>query len=280
MTYIIRFFTDFCTSEHMKTVLEEICNTSRDPDYGIGRKYYITTRNDYTHVILINTPMPYIKPGTKIIGLAHEPLPFLRGFTPEFIQYLIRMKAKYFICENDVPPCVSGNSFLTYTCPPAVLPTKTKCMSIMVSFKLVSYGHKYRHLLAREILKTNLPIDIYGNGCRSLPQDARVKGEFKSLEPYLEYRFHICIENFVTQSYFSEKIINPLLCETTPVYLGCKTIEDTFPNMAIILKGEILYDMDLLHRICADPEKYSKSVKQEQIEPKVNLLKNLDTLFL
>ena len=99
------------------------------------------------------------------------------------------------------------------------------------------------------------------------------------MEPYLDYRFHICIENFVTQSYFSEKIINPLLCETTPIYLGCKTIEDTFPKEVITLKGELLYDMDLIHRICADPDKYSKLIKQEQIEPKVNLLKNLDTIF-
>jgi hypothetical protein len=265
----------------MKNVLEEICNTSNDPDYGPGRKYYITTRHDYTHVILINTPMPYIKPGTKVIGLAHEPLPFLRGFTPEFIQFLTRLRAKYFVSDIGVSPCISGNSFLTYTCPPTNIPAnKSKIMSIMVSFKLVSHGHQYRHILASEKLKTDLPIDIYGNLFRSLGHhDSRIKGEFKSLEPYLYYQFHICIENFVTQSYFSEKIINPLLCETTPVYLGCKTIEATFPTEVIRLKGELLYDMDLLERICADPDKYSKSIKKEHIEPKVNILKNLDSLF-
>jgi type I restriction-modification system DNA methylase subunit len=46
-----------------------------------------------------------------------------------------------------------------------IQPNKTKVMSIMISEKLNAPGHKYRHILVQEILKTNLPINIYGRGC-------------------------------------------------------------------------------------------------------------------
>ena len=45
------------------------------------------------------------------------------------------------------------------------IPVKMNKMSIMVSMKYQTYGHKYRHSLVTEILKKGLPIDIYGRGC-------------------------------------------------------------------------------------------------------------------
>ena len=126
---------------------------------------------------------------------------------------------------------------------------KTKIMSLIISQKQWTHGQRYRHHIASEILKTNLPIDIYGRGCfihESPPsldfllfnppvqckKDSRLKGEFKEEEPYTDYKFHICIENFQVEDYFSEKIINPLIFNSIPIYLGCSKIAEYFPKGA------------------------------------------------
>jgi hypothetical protein len=176
-------------------------------------------------------------------------------------------------------------------------------MSIMVSKKGFAPGHKYRHLLVQRILSTNLPIDIYGNGCSYykdfvanniqgltpkdsifpfLPRhrvDSRIKGEFDNIEPYETYDFHVCIENFKTSHYFSEKIINPLLCSTTPVYWGCENIHSYLPDNAIILTGIIDDDMEILKNILLNPSHYRKPIDVNFIKNKMNLLKNLDKVF-
>ena len=48
--------------------------------------------------------------------------------------------------------------------PPKEITTKNKLMSIIVSEKQFAPGHIYRHKLVEEIIKLNLPIDIYGRG--------------------------------------------------------------------------------------------------------------------
>ena len=80
-------------------------------------------------------------------------------------------------------------------------------MSILISEKLNAPGHKYRHILVQEILKTNLPINIYGRGCELYKNvnDIRIKGTFNKNEMYDDYMFHICIENFSTHRIISAR---------------------------------------------------------------------------
>lgn len=57
--------------------------------YGKDKSIYITTEDDYTHVIIINTAMPKINkniPKSHVIGLAFEPFQFL-GLTRKFVSY-------------------------------------------------------------------------------------------------------------------------------------------------------------------------------------------------
>jgi hypothetical protein len=159
-------------------------------------------------------------------------------------------------------------------------------MSIMVSKKEFAPGHKYRHLLVQRILSSHLPIDIYGKGseyykslCVSNTNVSCIKGEFVDIEPYSTYDFHICIENYKTSHYFSEKIINPLLCSTTPVYWGCENIESYFPGNAILLTGSVDADMEILKNVLLNPAEYKRNIDVDSIKNKMNLLKNLDKLF-
>jgi hypothetical protein len=152
---------------------------------------------------------------------------------------------------------------------------------MMVSEKNAQSGHKYRHDLISKILETELPIDIYGRGCRYYEYmgDERIKGEFTELEPYESYEFHICIENFETNHYFSEKITNALMTSTTPIYLGCRNINEYFPDNVILLTGNVKDDIELLKNIAENPGKYKKRVSLETVKEKISLLKNIPTLF-
>ena len=150
----------------------------------------------------------------------------------------------------------------------------------MISEKGKTFGHMYRHYLTREILKRGLPVDIYGRGCQiyNTQEDSRLMGQFEELEPYKDYLFHICIENVESNHYFSEKIINPFLNGTTPIYLGCRNIEQYFGNI-IKLSKSIERDIDLIKDIIKNPDHYKKEINLNEVKDTVYLLRNLDVIF-
>ena len=77
-----------------------------------------------------------------------------------------------------------------------ILKPKTKLMSIMISQNCLLQVINMTYACKRNI-KQNLPIDIYGRGCVYYKtNDPRFKGQFEETEPYLDYKFHIAIENF------------------------------------------------------------------------------------
>jgi hypothetical protein len=283
--YKIRIFSNFCPSENCKDVYERLCEVSIMDNYGKDKKYFITNDDDYTHVIIFNTAMPKINeniPKENVIGFAFEPPQFLM-LNQSFIEYAKQKIGKYYIGDNRNlgEPFIERYSHMWHNPPLKSIPIKNKIMSIMVSEKVKESGHLYRHLLINKILESNLPIDIYGRGCMyyNYLKDQRVKGGFKELEPYENYHYHISIENCQLNEYFSEKIMNPLLCETTPIYLGCNNIDKHFPNMTILLSGNINEDMKLLNEICNNIEKYKKKIDVEEIKNKIFLLRNIENLF-
>jgi hypothetical protein len=282
--YRIRIFSSFCPSENCKDVYERICESILIENYGSNKNIFITNDDNYTHVILLNTAMPDIShiPKKNVIGLAFEPIYFL-GLTEEFVKYSQKYVGKYYIGDKKTlpDPFVEGFSYMWHNVPLKYSPKKINAISIMVSEKSKQPGHKYRHELISKILETDLPVDIYGRGCKYYEylNDRRVKGEFKELEPYENYEFHICIENFETNHYFSEKIMNALLCGTTPVYMGCININSYFPDNVIVLSGDLIKDIELLKNITINPDSYKKNIDVEKVKNRISLLKNIETLF-
>ena len=290
VSYRIRIFSGFCPSENCKAVYERLCQVESMANYGPDKDIYITNDDDYSHVIILNTAMPQLKPGVpkeNVIGFAFEPPQFL-NVTEAFIQYAQAHIGKYFIGDaTGLPePFIERYSHMWHN--PfsqgeggEVSIAKQRIMSIMVSEKTREAGHSYRHKLVNAILETNLPIDVYGRGCRyyNYLGDARVKGEFQEAEPYLPYMYHVAIENFETNAYFSEKIVNALLAQTVPIYMGCRNIDERFPGMVIRLSGDLKRDMHLLSTICADPETYTKAIDIEHVKNVVYLLRNVGNLW-
>ena len=54
-----------------------------------------------------------------------------------------------------------------------------------------------------------------------------------------DYRFHIAMENQKRDFHFSEKIINPIMTGTIPIYWGMPSIGDYFDTRGIILMDDI-----------------------------------------
>lgn len=291
----VKFFSDYCTSGRCKEEYERACLVQNIDYYGKIKKIYFTTTETYTHAILLNCPTPpnlQVSP-KNVIGFAQEPpdTPVLKIHQNNFIEYAVKNIGKYFIGTVDkfpTPTFVGHHGFLFYETPKPLpfRPKKLKLMSIMVSHKTYTPGHRYRHIIARHILKYKLPIDIWGNGAeaykREFPNSKNIMGGFNSMEEMCkDYLFTIAIENTNHDHYFTEKIINPLINNTVPLYWGCKRVEQYFPKHTIQLTGNINRDIITIHTVLRNPNKYINEYKidQEMVLNKVNLVKNIEQLF-
>jgi len=285
-TIKVKFFSDYCSSEHCKENYERLCEVHLMDNYGIDKDIYITNDNDYTHAVFLNAPIIYLNiPPQNVIGLAHEPKEFL-WLRDEFKQIAQTSIGQYFIGKTDdlLLPFKSHYSYMFHNTPLQHIPIKTNKISIIFSQNTDAPGHKYRHDLVKEILKTQLPIDIYGRGCVNYSHynDSRIKGGFSAdnLVPYESYEYHIAIENFQSETYMSEKIINALLCNCIPIYLGAQQYNHIFPDTIIPLSNKLDEDMILLEDICNNSHKYVRTIDVENIKQKINLISNLPRLFL
>tara|TARA_A100001015_G_scaffold311040_1_gene413500 strand:+ start:1400 stop:2275 length:876 start_codon:yes stop_codon:yes gene_type:complete len=285
----IRVFAD-CTKS---SVFLDTTDIKDDSDY--GKTFCFTNNNDYTHVILINCITPKIShiPKENVIGLAFEPIQILKSVNEKkfksFIQYAQKHIKKYFIGDKkDLPePFVEGFGYIN---PTIIYPDiskkveKSNIMSIMISRKKWAPGHNYRHILMKKILQENLPVDIHGHGCKDYNslKNNRLKGSFRrgGNEPYESYMFHIAIENYQCNHYFSEKIMNTLLSNTTPIYLGCKNIDDYFPDAVIKLNGDLDHDIKLIKNICENPKKYQKQIDINKVKKTISIKNIIDEFFL
>lgn len=291
----IRFFSDFCSSENCKQEYEEKCRTNKMKNYGADKRLYITLNQTYTHAILLNCPIvPNLSvPPECVIGLAFEPIPYLR-LSYDFINFAEKCIGLYYI--GHIHPNLTSTIFkehhgyMWHVSHPQILPTleekyynselnQRNKISIIVSHKVKAPGNAYRHKLATFILINNLPIDIWGNGTeihsKRFPHYKNIKGPFKDKEPYESYTLSICIENYRHPHYFSEKITNCLVYNTTPIYLGCIEIDTYFPGQIIHLTGDIKHDAELLIKISKNPSAYIREIKHHENDNVLNLLKNL-----
>ena len=180
--------------------------------------------------------------------------------------------------KYDLPePFIEHFGYMWHSRPPKEIVNKPTLMSIVVSTKRSAPGHIYRHTLIDQIIQLGLPIDIYGHGSKQYSYN-RIKGPFNDAEPYENYLYSICIENYQCNHYFSEKIITPLLYNCMPIYLGCKNIGSYFDNI-INLTGDVKQDILLIIKIITNPLQYYKPTYNEKNIKTVNLIENVEKLY-
>ena len=277
---VIRVFLDWDYPESAKKNIENEFNLNDIPEY--KTEFELTAGDDYTHAIIINTSMPILNiPKENVVGFAWEPTPLLR-LTSQFVEYAKQRVGRYFIGSAVLPaPFEEKYAFLNNNPIQKTIPEKTKLCSIIFSKKNFMDGHRRRNMLVQAILNSNLPVDIWGKGCELIRgDDPRIKGEFpqNSVAPYAEYQFHICVENVKMDHYFSEKIVNSLLSETTPIYLGSNKINEYFPDKVIELDGGE-NDIAIIRKCLENPAKYRKVIDRQEINKIVNPFLQLSEIF-
>jgi Glycosyltransferase family 10 (fucosyltransferase) C-term len=113
---------------------------------------------------------------------------------------------------------------------------KTKKCSLILSMKMNADKpaiYKERLMILSKILNSDLDIDIYGEGLDKIKnKDSRIKGRLKfKLDGLKDYQFSIGMENTIEDGYFTEKLTDCILTDATPIYLGCKDINNYFDNI-------------------------------------------------
>ena len=104
-------------------------------------------------------------------------------------------------------------------------PVKTKLVSVVSSNKDFTQEHRDRLAFVEKLKEAfGDQIDVFGRGIKDFPDKRDVLDT---------YRYHIAIENCAAHDYWTEKLADPFLTLTYPIYHGCPNIFDYFPESAL-----------------------------------------------
>jgi hypothetical protein len=248
----------------------------------------IVCDDSYTHAVIIDNAQPKLKdiPKENVVGYQAEPWP-ISGIQGS-LGYINSTCGTFYCYDREAVPNLSevfknGIGML----PPMGFydgnfqTEKPKLMSYIMSSKGFLEGHKLRHEILDEILKSDMQIDIFGRGLKV--RDPRMKGEIgDKTEGLKPYKFTICIENLQYHSYFSEKFSDPLLCNSIPVYWGSPRMEEMFnPDSFVKLPNNLDGIMETITDIYNNPYKYEKdcSLGVEDLKCRTNWLEHMRRHF-
>ena len=108
-------------------------------------------------------------------------------------------------------------------------PSKSEWMSIVCSTKTFTDFHRRRFEFCSRLASEFSGIDFYGHGTRPIADKA---------ETLLPHQFHLAVENLCHPDYWTEKIAEPLLAYSLPLYCGC-------PNMSELIPPESFIPIDI-----------------------------------
>jgi len=116
-----------------------------------------------------------------------------------------------------------GGSWLNTTVDP--MSDRSAHISLIASEKATTEGHKLRHRIANWVSIRHPEVRLLGRGYH--PFEERSEG-------FLPYRYSVVIENCQRDGYFTEKLIDCLLCGTVPIYWGDPAVGKYFDMAGII----------------------------------------------
>lgn len=105
------------------------------------------------------------------------------------------------------------------------IPKKTKLISLIISDKAFTIGHRERlHFAIKLKEHFGERLDIFGRGFREIDD------KWTALAPY---KYHVVIENCSARDYWTEKLSDCFLAGTYPLYFGCQNVTDYFPSQSL-----------------------------------------------
>lgn len=147
----------------------------------------------------------------------------LRLFGRRFFRVLIKNPTALSTIPNAVE-FVFGSTFIPEW--RDVETTKTRPVSLIASERRWLEGHALRHSIVDRCRTLGLSIDVMGRGYR--PIDRKSEG-------LASYRFSVVIENVKEHSYFTEKLVDAMLCRCVPIYWGAPNISDYFDPRGMVI---------------------------------------------
>ncbi|WP_406649387.1 glycosyltransferase family 10 [Aliisedimentitalea scapharcae] len=143
---------------------------------------------------------------------------------------------------------------------------KTEMCSLIASAKRDSSGHKLRHHMVEWVRGSDHPVAVMGRGYT--PFDAKSDG----LAPY---RYSIVIENVQEKNYFSEKLVDAVLCNTVPIYWGCPNL-DHFMDISGIIQCNSAADIQRAVETMSEDDFVTRLPKLQAIHPVLERYCDLD----
>lgn len=130
---------------------------------------------------------------------------------------------------------------------------KTKNISMLLSHKQMTYGHRLRHEIMQ---RYGSQIDV---AMRSAPDYV------KPITCLADYRYSIIVENEKSRYWFTEKLIDCLAAGTIPIYWGCPDVGRFF-NQTGFFTFENVAELDyILNTVLAGKERNIYLSKLEAI---------------
>jgi hypothetical protein len=125
---------------------------------------------------------------------------------------------------------------------------KTKKLSIIINNHGSGYSdalYDKRQNLAIQLLNSDIDFDMYGFDWGVI-NDTRFKGWLPNkLDGIKDYKYNLALENTSISAWITEKFIDPIMCNTIPIYNGHKDVELYYPNSYEYLE----YDDNSINRI-------------------------------
>lgn len=142
---------------------------------------------------------------------------------------------------------------------------KVELMSSVVSNKINFPGHQSRHEFiqkARQLFDTD--IQFFGKGIKFIEnkQDA-----------LLPFMYSLAIENTKQDGYWTEKIVDCILCNTVPIYYGSKLPHQIFPPDSYVRLDELSVEsLKTIYDTVSEQDYYRRLPCL--LEAKENILRN------
>ena len=128
--------------------------------------------------------------------------------------------------------------------------SKTRFMSLIASKKRDQPGHILRHELADWCAKEQPEVDLLGLAYE--PIDRKEDG-------LASYHYSIIIENCQETGYFTEKLVDCLLCNTVPIYWGAPDIAEYFEPEGMMICNSVEEMREAIAK--ANPDDYKRRRK-------------------
>jgi hypothetical protein len=121
-------------------------------------------------------------------------------------------------------------------------------------------GYALRHAITQNLgsikKASSVPFLYYGSTRMPLLPELFDDVIVEKRDPLFSHMFHLAVENFKCDNYFTEKLIDCFISKTIPIYFGTDDISEYFNKEGMILVDTIHDVVDALQ--CISPDLYKK----------------------